>query len=80
MKSRLTYTEEEALQIRKLLKLKARAMASEQQSFRSHLRRLGFHISDFDELHTGFSAGDFDRLIREGAIRVKKSEAESARQ
>ncbi len=79
MKSRLTYTEEEAQQIRKLLRLKARATRSEQKSFREHLRRLGFHISDFDSTYSGFSVVDFERLINEGTVRISGSASEPVR-
>lgn len=78
MKSRLIYTAEEAGQIRKLLKLSKRAMASEQKSLQAHLRRLGFYISDFDSSHSGFGADDFDRLIGDGSIQVGKPEGEKA--
>jgi hypothetical protein len=74
LRSRSVYTEEEAGQIRKLLKLKKRAMASELRSLQAHLRRLGFYISDFDASHTGFGPEDFNRLIGDGTLQVSKPE------
>lgn len=76
MKSRLSYTYEQAGKIRKLLKLRQRAMPAEQKTILAHIRRLGFYISDFETSQTGFGPADFDRLIRDAVIQAQKPKTE----
>ncbi len=62
------YTKQEAAQIRTLLREKARATREEQKGIRAKLRRLGFYITDFDQSFSGFTASDFEGLIKSGII------------
>lgn len=69
MKGRDTFTSDEVVAIRKLLREKAKADGAGQKSVRSKLRKLGFYISDFAFGEAGFEVADFDRLVANGTIK-----------
>jgi hypothetical protein len=72
MKGRDCFTAEEAQQIRELLQLVRRAEPGlAQKTLRDALRAIGFYISDWPRGSvTGFTASDFDDLVRRGLIRI----------
>jgi hypothetical protein len=74
MKGRHRFSHEEAEQIRALLRLTRRAAPGpDQKTLRDGLREIGFYISDWRRRATGFTAADFDEIVREGAIVIEDS-------
>jgi hypothetical protein len=72
MQGRSTFSKSEADEIRQILREKATADRSRQKSLRGTLRsRYHFFISDFTNDAAGFTALDFDQLVRAGAIKVE---------
>jgi hypothetical protein len=69
LKGRDTFTSDEVVAIRRLLREKAKADGAGQKSVRSKLRKLGFYISDFAFGEAGFEVADFDRLVANGTIK-----------
>jgi hypothetical protein len=67
---RRTFSEHEAATIRALLREKERGDRSEQKRARHRLRQLGFYISDFHRLNSGFRTSDFEDLVRSGTIQI----------
>lgn len=67
-----TYSQKDADEIRSIL-LKLRTLSSdEQKGVRADLRkRLDFHIEDYTTSKAGFTADDFDSLIKKAQIRIK---------
>lgn len=72
MKSRLVFSKEEVLLIRKLLIKKDNTSSSQQKAIREKLRGLGFFISDFKTPNRSFSADDFSLLLDKGDIKISK--------
>ena len=68
MPAKRRFTQKEAKQIKSLLREKARASSNEQKSIRARLRRMGFYITNFDQSYSGFTAGDFESLVKRGMI------------
>src|SRR4051794_33457149 len=71
MKGKDHFTRSEADEIRRLLKLVRRAEpGSAQKALRGRLRARGFYISDFAGGAAGFTASEFDDLVRSGRIQI----------
>jgi len=68
MEHRCTFSHAEAATIRSILAEKPRTKTT-----RSKLRNLGFYISDFST-HPPFEIQDFDRLVRNGVIKIDESD------
>lgn len=77
MKGRATFTKAEISRIRHLLLRVRRAERYQQKKLRAELRRIGFYIEDWSTGGpSGFTAADFDELVRTGLLTVKdESEA-----
>jgi hypothetical protein len=72
MKGRDRFTEIEAAEIRKLLRAVRRAEPGPPQKLlRDKLRAMGFYISDFATGPAGFTAPDFDDLVRGGRVTIQ---------
>ena len=71
MKGRNTFSASEAEEIRTILREKAVADRDTQKGLRAKLRRIGFHISDFSSDFRGFTAADFDQLVRNGVVSIR---------
>ena len=73
MKGRARFSRSEADEIRRLLGLVRRAEPGvPQKLLRDKLRALGFYISDFAGGSAGFTASDFDDLVRQGRVNVRR--------
>ena len=70
MKGKRKFSRKQAAEIRTLLRKKCRSGRSEQKSIRAQLRRMEFYISDWDNSRRGFTAVDFDDLVKKGQIRI----------
>src|SRR4051794_30987779 len=71
MKGRDRFTSSDAAEIRRLLKLVRKAEpGTPQKLLRDRLRAIGFNISDFAGGPAGFTASDFDDLVRGGRIKI----------
>ena len=68
MKGRNRFTSAEATQIRKLLRDKI--ASGNEKRFRDQLRAMGFYISDYLYVPTGFAVEDFDRCVEQGLITI----------
>lgn len=77
MQERYRFTQSGADEIRRLLRDKARVSRSDQKSIRGKIRRLVFYITDFDSSQEGFSAADFESLIRRNLITIIEGQAPS---
>lgn len=67
MKGRDRFTSEEADKIRRVLRLVRKAEPGPPQKLlRDQLRAMGFYISDFGGGPIGFTATEFDELVRSG--------------
>jgi len=73
MGARREFSSAEADEIRGLLHAKVRSDRDAQKRCRRRLRVLGFYISAFSDRTDGFTAADFDTLIRSGAIVVSQT-------
>lgn len=73
MKGKREFSEEQAKQIRKLIKQKLLASTNEQKSIRNKIRDIKFFFSDFAE-KKGYTVEDFDHLIRTGKIKITGGE------
>jgi hypothetical protein len=67
---RLHFKSAEIAEIRGLLRELRRADRDRQKAIRAKLRRIGFYITDVSHDSEGFTASDFDALIRRGTITV----------
>ena len=56
MKSKTQFTQNEAAEIRRLLRLKVSADHGTQKQLRAKIREIGFYISDFDRSKQGLTA------------------------
>jgi hypothetical protein len=65
---RSTFTRSQVKEIRQLLRKLRVAERSEQKTIRAKLRRIGFHISDYDTTGAGFTVSDFDGLLQRGVV------------
>lgn len=75
MKGRSNFSPGEADRVRELLRKVRNAARDEQKQLRSRLRTdVGFFISDFTSSNAGFTADDFDDLIRQGTVTVTERE------
>lgn len=74
MASRTTFTPSEADRIRSLLDKARRSDRQAQKALRATLRRIGFHISDFDTSGAGFTRADFNDLVHRGVVTVVDDE------
>lgn len=72
MKGSDRFNSEEAERIRKLLVARGQAGRSEQKRLRDELRSIGFHINDWGA--AGFTAVEFDALVRSGRITIVESD------
>src|SRR3954452_11709052 len=71
MKGRDRFTPSEADEIRRVLRLVRKAEpGTPQKQLRDQLRAIGFYISDFAGGPGGFTASDFDDLVRGGRIKI----------
>lgn len=70
MQGKNTFTLSETENIKYLLRQKSRASRSEQKGIRAKLRNLQFYITDFDISQSGFTAEDFENLIRTNRITI----------
>lgn len=75
MKGSSAFTSHDADEIRALLGAKTGSDREAQKKCRRRLRDLGFFISDFARGADGFTAADFDELVRSGNVTI--SEAQS---
>jgi hypothetical protein len=55
---RSTFTSAEIAELRELVRRLRKAERSEQKLIRARLRRIGFHISDYDATGAGFTVSD----------------------
>jgi hypothetical protein len=55
------------------------AERSKQKTIRAKLRRIGFHISDYDITGAGFTLSDFDELLQRRVISVIDDEVDAAK-
>lgn len=67
---RSEFTPEEADEILHLLREVRRADRSRQKGLRARLRRIGFYITDYVHDQAGFTASDFDDLVRRGVVKI----------
>jgi hypothetical protein len=65
---RLSFTADEIAEIRRLLVDLRRADRDRQKGIRAKIRRIGFYITDVSHDAGGFTATDFDALLRRGVI------------
>lgn len=65
---RLSFTEDEIAALRQLLTELRRSDRDRQKTIRAKIRRIGFYISDVSRDAGGFTATDFDALVRRGVI------------
>lgn len=71
MKSKTTYTKQEADEIIDLIRLKLKADSTKQKNIRAKIRRLGFHASDFG-FRGGHTEHDFLSVVQViGAKKLK---------
>ena len=76
MKGRDRFTSGEADEIRRVLRLVRKAQpGAPQKLLRDQLRAVGFYISDFGGGPVGFTATEFDELVRSGRIRITDGHA-----
>lgn len=68
MKGRNRFTRDEAAQIKQILRDKI--ASGNKKHFRDQLRALGFYISDYLYVPTGFAVEDFDRCVAQGLITI----------
>jgi len=68
MTTKKRFTKREVREIRSLLREKATASSIKQKNIRAKLRRMGFYITNFDQSYAGFTASDFESLIRRRMI------------
>ncbi len=73
MQGKNIFTSSEAETIKYLLRQKSRASRSEQKGIRAKLRNLQFYITDFDNSQSGFTAEDFENLIRTNRITISSN-------
>jgi hypothetical protein len=78
MKGKNRFSENEASQIRKLIKRKLMASTSDQKFIRNKIRDLKFYFSDFSGMKV-YTIDDFDLLIRTGQIQITGNEYSSQR-
>jgi len=67
---RSTFTSADIAELRELVRRLRKAERSEQKLIRARLRRIGFHISDYDATGAGFTVSDFDELLHRGVLSV----------
>ena len=73
MKGRNHFTLQEADAIKRVLAEVRRSPRDKQKRLRDTLRgEMGFYITDFTSSSAGFNDQDFDRLVREGSIKVSE--------
>jgi serine/threonine-protein kinase len=73
VKGRASFSEGEADKIRSILAEIRRAERTRQKELRDKLRSMGFFISDWSSNQSGFTASDFDDLIRNGWVLIEGS-------
>ena len=73
---RTNFTATEIEQLRLLVREKQTADGSRQKTLRARMRRIGFYISDFAD-YSGFTASDFDDLLKRGVITCSPGSAEA---
>jgi hypoxanthine-DNA glycosylase len=69
MNRRKTFTQAEVEQIKKLITEKLHATPDQQKRIRAEIRKIGFHFSDFSHKKDGYDVGDFEAILRSGAIK-----------
>lgn len=67
------FTENEAKEIRILIKQKESASKDKKKGIRHKIREIGFHYSDFSSSKKGYTVLDFDNLIKSGQIRISNA-------
>lgn len=70
---RLTFSTDEIAEIRRLLVELRRADRDRQKTIRAKIRRIGFYITDVSHDAGGFTATDFDALVRRRVITEEAS-------
>ena len=74
---RLSFTADEIAEIRRLLVDLRRADRDRQKAIRAKIRRIGFYITDVSHDAGGFTATDFDALLRRGVV-AEEADSEDA--
>ena len=75
---RLSFTADEIAEIRRLLLDLRRADRDRQKAIRARIRRIGFYVTDVTHDAGGFTATDFDALLRRGMI-TQEADSEEAK-
>ena len=70
MKGKSQFTQNEADEIRRLLRSKVSADRDTQKRLRDKMRKIGFYITDFSASSEGFDESDFDVLIHQKRITI----------
>lgn len=70
MKSKSSFTIDEAAKIIALIKDKLKASPSQQKSIRNKIRNIGFYYSDFGSNKDGYTVDDFLALIRAKQVKL----------
>ena len=73
---RLSFAEDEIAALRQLLTELRRSDRDRQKTIRAKIRRIGFYISDVSHDAGGFTATDFDALVRRGVITQRAADRE----
>lgn len=68
MKRRNRFTSDEAALIRNLLRDKI--ASGNEKRFRDRLRAMGFYITDYLRIPTGFAVEDFEQCVKQGLITI----------
>lgn len=72
--NKTTFTSAEATAIRQILAQVRASNRDQQKKLRAQLRKVyGFYISAFSSSKKGFTNAEFDELVKEGRISVRKS-------
>ncbi len=71
MRSRRSFTEEEVIMIRLLVRLKAIAGPQAQEILADKLQAIGFHPEDFQLDYADLSVAQFEDLLGTGSIAVR---------
>jgi hypothetical protein len=70
MEGKREFSLADAARIRTLLERTRAATGRAQQPFRRELRALGFYSPDWDRSGRGYTAEQFDGLIRDGLVAI----------
>lgn len=71
MRGRRSFTEEEVIMIRLLVRLKAVAEPQTQEILADKMQAIGFHPEDFQLDYTDMSVAQFESLLGTGSIAVR---------